>query len=161
MLWVAGWCPTNCCSSGLSDNIWRNSVQQKKAGRVQGSTLLIPEECSADAAQSWCHWRFALQCGDLAITSALEPFSAARVVQSSDCANQNLGQSLCKHMELEERRKYSDFFYLGCGLDEVVSLLADMKCVCQCLADMYAERLEKPGWNGVVQILGLSLLDAT
>lgn len=35
------------------------------------------------------------------MTSALEPFSAARVVQSSDHASQNLGQSLFKHMELK------------------------------------------------------------
>lgn len=62
-------------------------------------------------------------------------------------------------MELEERRKYSDFLYLSYGLDEAVSL-AEIKYICQCLADMYAERLEKQGWNGVVQILGLSLLDA-
>lgn len=92
--------------------------------------------------------------------SALEPFSVARVVQSSDHVSQNLGQFPFKHVELEERRKYSDFLYLGCGLNEAVSLLAEIKHICQCLADVYAERLEKQGWDGIVPMLGLSLLDA-
>lgn len=42
MLWVAGWYPTNCCSSDLSDNFCRNPVQQKRAGRVWGSALPHP-----------------------------------------------------------------------------------------------------------------------
>lgn len=41
-LWVAGWCPINCCSPGLADNIFRNPVQKKRAGRLQGSRLPHP-----------------------------------------------------------------------------------------------------------------------
>lgn len=48
MLWVAGWCPTNCCSSGLPDNIFRNPMQEKRAGRVRRST---PSSAKRNAVQ--------------------------------------------------------------------------------------------------------------
>ncbi|RMC12895.1 hypothetical protein DUI87_10420 [Hirundo rustica rustica] len=116
---------------------------RKELAECKDPHFLIQKECGADAAQSWCRWRFILQCGDLAMTSALEPFSAASVVQSSDRASQNLGQRLFQRMEMEERRKYPDFLCLGCGLNEAVSVLAEIKCICQRLADVHAERLEK------------------
>lgn len=100
MLRVSGWCPTNCCSSGLSDNNNNNLIisegiqcSRKELAECEDPHFLIQEEYSVDAAQSWCHWRFALQCGDLAMTSASEPFNAARVLQSSDHASKNLGHS--------------------------------------------------------------------
>lgn len=43
-LWVAGWCPINCRSPGLADNIFRNPLQQKRASKVQGPRLPHPRE---------------------------------------------------------------------------------------------------------------------
>lgn len=128
MLWVAGWCPAaqaclitfagiQCSRKELAECKIHTSSSKRNAVQMLHSHGAAGDLLSSVETLQW-H----------------QPFSAARVVQSSDHASQNLGQSLFKHMELEERRKYSDFLYLGCGLSEAVSLLAGIKSVCQRLA---------------------------